>query len=194
MARLPAAPNYGYGRIIAPVGADGFSLQNFAKYEITITHGFMNELLQNLIRLQSLEFGEIKGKNAEATIAELRGKIPPQILAHYDRLVAKGKKGVAAVRNQVCTGCHMRVPIGVVTTLMHDTDIQLCESCGRYLHLSDSTTTKAPEGTAKPKPARKTRSPKSSSQLISTPDPPMSLAIDELGQGKMRPSLRSNPN
>ncbi len=150
----------------------------------------MNELLQNLIKLQSLEFGEIKEKNAEAIIAELRGKIPAQILAHYDRLLARGKKGVAAVRNQVCTGCHMRVPIGVVTTLMHDTDIQLCESCGRYLYLSDSTQTTAPAETAKPKPARKARSPKNSSQLVSTPDPAISLAMDELGHGKMRPSLR----
>ena len=65
----------------------------------------------------------------------MRGKIPPQILAHYDRLVARGKKGVALVRNQVCTGCHMRVPIGVIMTLKHDEDIQLCESCGRYLYL-----------------------------------------------------------
>jgi hypothetical protein len=154
----------------------------------------MNELLQNLIKLQSLEFGEIKEKNAEATIAELRGKIPPQIIAHYDRLFARGKKGVAAVRNQVCTGCHMRVPIGVVTTLMHDTDIQICESCGRYLYLSDSTTTAAPAETPKPKPARKARNPKNASLPVSTTNPPMSLAMGELGQGKMRPSLRSNPN
>jgi hypothetical protein len=153
----------------------------------------MNELLQNLIKLQSLEFGEIKEKNAAATSAELRGKIPAQILAHYDRLVAKGKKGVAAVRNQVCTGCHMRVPIGVVATLMHDTDIQICESCGRYLYLSDSPQTTVPVETAKPKPARKARSPKSSVQMVSAPGPAMSVAVDGLGHGKMRPSLRSTP-
>jgi hypothetical protein len=145
----------------------------------------MNELLQNLIKLQSLEFGEIKEKNSDATIAELRERIPAQILAHYDRLVAKGKKGVAAVRNQVCTGCHMRVPIGVVTTLMHDTDIQLCESCGRYLYLSDSTRTTAPEEPAKPKPARKARTPKNSSQLATTPHPAVSLAMGGFVQDKM---------
>jgi hypothetical protein len=154
----------------------------------------MNELLQNLIKLQSLEFGENKGKNAGTNIAELRGKIPPQILAHYDRLLAKGKKGVAAVRNQVCTGCHMRVPIGVVATLMHDTDIQICESCGRYLYLSDSTKTMAPPDAAKPKPARKVRSPKSSAQPGSTPDPTLSLAMGELAQAKMQPGLRSVSN
>jgi hypothetical protein len=154
----------------------------------------MNALLQNLIKLQSLEFVEIKEKNADATIAELRGKIPPQILAHYDRLLARGKKGVAAIRNQVCTGCHMRVPIAVVATLMHDTDIQICESCGRYLYLSDSTKTAVTEEPAKPKPARKARSPKKSSQLDAAPNPPLSLAINELEQGKTRSSLRSNPS
>jgi len=153
----------------------------------------MNELLQNLVKLQSLEFGEIKEKNAGATITELRGKIPAQIIAHYDRLMARGKKGVAAVRNQVCTGCHMRVPIGVVTTLMHDTDIQICESCGRYLYLSDSTSPAAPAGPAKPKPARKARTPKKSLPLVSTPGPEMLLTMGEDARTKMQPGLRSIP-
>jgi len=151
----------------------------------------MNELLQNLIKLQSLEFGEIKEKNAEATIAELRGKIPAQIIAHYDRLVAKGKKGVTAVRNQVCTGCHMRVPIGVVTTLMHDTDIQICESCGRYLYLSDSTETVTPGGKVKPKATRKARKPKSSLPLVAAPVAAMPLALSENARTGMRAGLRS---
>ena len=122
----------------------------------------MKELLRNLVRLQSLEFGEVKEKNAEATKAELRAKIPAQILAHYDRLVVRGKKGVALVRDQVCTGCHMRLPIGVITTIMHGRDIQLCDSCGRYLYLADPATATAaePEPPAKPKPARKPRKPK----------------------------------
>ena len=153
----------------------------------------MNELLQDLIKLQALEFEEIKEKNAGVTITELRGRIPPQILGHYDRLVAKGKKGIAAVRNQVCTGCHMRVPIGVVATLRHDTDIQLCESCGRYLYLSDTADPKTPEETTKRKPARKARTPKNSVQMISTAGPAMPLAINELAPGKLRPGLRPIP-
>ena len=52
----------------------------------------MNELLQNLVKLQSLEFDKKSDKAADPAIAELRGKIPPQILGHYDRLVAHGKR------------------------------------------------------------------------------------------------------
>ena len=126
----------------------------------------MNELLQNLVKLQSLEFAGVKDKNTEASLAVLRAKIPSQMLGHYDRLVAHGKKGLAAVRDQVCTGCHMHLPIGVVTTLMRDDDIQLCDNCGRYLYLAEATKAEVPKPTVKPGPARKPRKSKSSLLLI----------------------------
>ena len=97
----------------------------------------MKTLMQNLLKLQTLEFGGPPAKDAASVIAELRGKIPAPILGHYDRLRVRGKKGLAAVRNQVCTGCHMTVPLGIIMTLKHNTDVQLCETCGRYLYLVD---------------------------------------------------------
>jgi len=103
----------------------------------------MNIVLQNLLKLQALEFGETAEKSVEAHAAELRGLIPQPVIGHYDRLRVRGKKGVALVRNQVCTGCHMHVPIGQITVLMRGEDIQLCESCGRYLYLPDPAETEA---------------------------------------------------
>ena len=129
----------------------------------------LNELLQALIKLQSLEFSEVEDKDTEAAITELRAKIPSQILGHYDRLVAKGKKGITMVRDQVCTGCHMRVPIGGIMALKHGEDIQLCESCGRYLFLppaTEATPAKPAEPAANPKPARKPRKSKKSLQTV----------------------------
>jgi hypothetical protein len=97
----------------------------------------MTELLRTLVRLQELEFGAAENPDSEPLRAALRAKIPAQILGHYDRLMARGKKGITAVRHQTCTGCHLRLPIGVISTLMHGTDIQLCDSCGRYLYLPE---------------------------------------------------------
>ena len=48
-----------------------------------------------------------------------------------------------SVRNQVCTGCHMHVPIGQINMLMRGEDVELCESCGRYLYLPDPAETEA---------------------------------------------------
>ena len=143
---------------------------NFANYGITLLDGFMNalnELLQNLIKLQSLEFDEIADPDAKVVMAELRTKIPFQILGHYDRLVARGKKGITTVRDQVCTGCHMRVPIGGVMALKHGDDIQLCENCGRYLYLAPAAPAepvKSAEPAAGSKPGRKPRKSKKSLQ------------------------------
>ncbi len=115
----------------------------------------MNNVLQDLLKLQALEFGETTEKNVEARAAELRGKVPQPFLGHYDRLRVRGKKGVAIVRNQACTGCHMRLPIGQITELMRSEDIQLCETCGRYLYLPDPAQTEFLNRLEAAKPAAK---------------------------------------
>jgi len=126
----------------------------------------MTELLKTLVKLQDLELGGEKGREAGSLKTELRAKIPPPILLHYDRLIARGKKGITAVRNQICTGCHMQVPLGVVMTLMCGTDIQLCDNCGRYLYLPEgegvSAPAPAPEVKAPAKPRKKKAAAKSS--------------------------------
>jgi len=102
----------------------------------------MKSLLDSLLKLQSLEFDQTRFDGASETeidkkIAGLRLQIPLPILNHYDRLGARGKKGVAAVRHQTCTGCHVQVTKAVVINLMRGEDIQVCENCGRYLYLPE---------------------------------------------------------
>ena len=115
----------------------------------------MHTILQNLLKLQALDFGEAKTKTTEAQATELRSSIPAPIIGHYERLRVRGKKGIALVRNQVCTGCHMRVPIGQISMLMRGEDVQLCETCGRYLYLPAATEVEAPSQVEPPKPAAK---------------------------------------
>jgi predicted nucleic acid-binding Zn-ribbon protein len=117
----------------------------------------MKTIMRNLMKLQTLEFGETKDTGTAKLIAELRGQIPPQILAHYDRLCARGKKGVALLKNQVCGSCHMQVSLGVVMTLRHGQDIQLCENCGRYLYLPEETVAAAAAPPTDVKPVPRTR-------------------------------------
>jgi predicted nucleic acid-binding Zn-ribbon protein len=109
-------------------------------------------IIQTLLKLQALEFGEETGKNVESRIAELRAEIPAPILGHYDRLRVRGKKGVTVVLNHVCTGCHMQQPIGKITILMRGEDIQLCDTCGRYLYLPDPAESEFVERIAAAKP------------------------------------------
>ena len=121
----------------------------------------MNAVLQSLLKLQALDFSPGTDKKTAAEMAELRAQIPAPILGHYDRLRVRGKKGVALVRNHTCTGCYMRQPIGKITTLMRDEDIQLCDTCGRYLYLPSEAEVQFVEKVEATKPApKKTRKPK----------------------------------
>ena len=115
----------------------------------------MNELITNLLKLQSLELTDVAESDAEKHIAELRAKIPAPVLGHYDRLMARGKKGTAAIHNQVCTGCHVQVPRATVLTLMRNADIQICENCGRYLYLPEPTESPRPVATKKSRARKK---------------------------------------
>jgi predicted nucleic acid-binding Zn-ribbon protein len=113
-------------------------------------HSPMKKLTENLFELQTLETSEARGTVANKRIAELRTLIPAQIIGHYDRFMARGKKGVAVIKGQVCTACHMQVPRNTVLTLMHGDDIQICENCGRYLCLPEHVNPSVPDEKAKP--------------------------------------------
>ena len=104
----------------------------------------IKKLLENLLKLQALELDDIRDDDPDHQIARLRARIPAPILAHYDRLSARGKKGVAMVRHDVCTACHMHVPRATVVYLMRGEDIQVCECCGAYLCLPELTESEAP--------------------------------------------------
>ena len=115
-------------------------------------HPPMKNIIENLLALQTFELSGTTGGKTEKQRAELRAKIPAPILGHYDRLRARGKKGVTVIRNQVCSGCHVGVPRNTVLTLMQGADIQLCESCGCYLCLPEQVNPAIPA-----KPPVKTR-------------------------------------
>ena len=113
----------------------------------------MKLLMENLLALQNLEMGSVRTADVGQRIAELRSKIPTQILRHYGRLMARGKKGVAIVRNRVCSECHISVPIGTLGSLIFGSDIQLCDSCDRYLYLPEEEPV-CPGITSKNKPQK----------------------------------------
>ena len=108
-----------------------------------------------LVKLQTLEFDRTPSEAEQKEITGLRAAVPAPILGHYSRLIARNKKGVAVVRNQVCSGCQMRLPMGVITTLMRNADIQICDNCGRYLYLPESKEENQP--TAEVKLVKKTK-------------------------------------
>jgi hypothetical protein len=99
-----------------------------------VTCCLMKNVIELLFALQEIEMGPSPSSpQNEVDIRRLREKIPAPILAHYDRLLARGKKGVAVVRHGVCLACHLSLASGVYAQLIRAEDIVICGSCGRYL-------------------------------------------------------------
>jgi hypothetical protein len=93
----------------------------------------MKQILDNLLRLQNLELGTERVSMGSAE--EVRKNIPVHLLGQYDRLRARGKKGVAMVRNGVCSQCHMALAVGLLASLHRDDSVYRCATCGAYLYL-----------------------------------------------------------
>lgn len=105
----------------------------------------MPTVIENLLALQSLEWSLNAPTAAdEARISTLRAEIPPPVLDHYDRLMDRGKKGVALARHGVCCECHIKICSGTWVALAHAGDICVCDSCGRYLCLAPENEPEAP--------------------------------------------------
>jgi hypothetical protein len=64
-----------------------------------------------------------------------RAKVPYQILGHHDRIRSRGRRSVSAIRNGVCAGCHLTIPIGTLNRLMLINDIAVCDNCGTFVYL-----------------------------------------------------------
>jgi predicted nucleic acid-binding Zn-ribbon protein len=88
----------------------------------------MNPHIETLLLLQRrLQAGN------KTDIKKLRASVPAVVLAHFERLIAKGQKGVAEVHHGVCGACHLRLPAAVVVPSVEHADLQLCDNCAAYL-------------------------------------------------------------
>ncbi|HON06964.1 MAG TPA: C4-type zinc ribbon domain-containing protein [Verrucomicrobiota bacterium] len=121
----------------------------------------MHIVTTKLYKLQEIEMGPKPGSiENQALIQQLRTEIPEPILRHYDRLRNSGKTGIAPVRNQSCTGCHMQLPVGTVAEILAENDVKLCDNCARYLIIleEDIETLQAevtmPKQESKPEPIK----------------------------------------
>lgn len=64
----------------------------------------------------------------------MRAEVPAPFIAHFDRMLKVGRKGVAEVRHGTCAGCHLRLPAALTNRAKQDDDVHLCENCGAYLY------------------------------------------------------------
>ncbi len=64
----------------------------------------------------------------------IREQIPPETLAHYDKLFAKFGRALAPVNNGVCYGCFLQLPTLFVQQSKENQGLEICPRCRRFLY------------------------------------------------------------
>jgi predicted nucleic acid-binding Zn-ribbon protein len=76
-------------------------------------------------------------KNVE-TLQTARGKLAEQIglrwLNLYERVAKRYGRAVVPVEGRVCLGCFVTLPTSIVPKTLEDSEITICENCGRILY------------------------------------------------------------
>lgn len=89
--------------------------------------------------LLNKQIGEYQGKLDNLKIEE--DKIIPnldqEILFKFERIIQRNAEGIVAVRNGVCTGCHMILPAQFANIVRTGEDIMFCPYCSRILYHED---------------------------------------------------------
>ena len=61
-----------------------------------------------------------------------------EILFKFERIIQRNSDGIVAVKNGVCTGCHMILPAQFANTVREGEEILFCPYCSRILFYEDS--------------------------------------------------------
>jgi len=98
---------------------------------------------------QSEEFDQreqaLSARAAELDVArrETVEKIPPELLAQYEKISARHRPAVVRVRQETCQGCRVHIPPQLAVELIRGTKVLACTHCQRIL---------VPEAVADPAP------------------------------------------
>lgn len=70
---------------------------------------------------------------------EITPDLDQEILFKFERIIQRNAEGIVAVKNGVCTGCHMILPAQFANTVREGENINFCPYCSRILFYEEST-------------------------------------------------------
>ncbi|MDR0601329.1 MAG: C4-type zinc ribbon domain-containing protein [Treponema sp.] len=90
--------------------------------------------IQTLIAEKKKEAGELGDEEKNLT-----PDLDPEVLFKFERIIRnKGGKGIVAIRNGVCMGCHMILPVQFANDVRLGEEIVFCPYCSRILFYEES--------------------------------------------------------
>ncbi len=104
---------------------------------INSTETSLNEskkILDSQLSSFKSEIEELKNKEKEIVPG-----LDQEILFKFQRIIQRNAEGIVAVKNGVCTGCHMILPAQFANEVREGENILFCPYCSRILYYEAST-------------------------------------------------------
>lgn len=104
---------------------------------INSTETSLNEskkILDSQLSSFKSEIEELKNKEKEIVPG-----LDQEILFKFQRIIQRNAEGIVAVKNGVCTGCHMILPAQFANEVREGESILFCPYCSRILYYEAST-------------------------------------------------------
>ncbi|MDE5897664.1 MAG: nucleic acid-binding protein [Treponemataceae bacterium] len=79
------------------------------------------------------ELGALESQEQEITPG-----LDQEILFKFERIIQRNSEGIVAVRNGICTGCHMFLPAQYANEVHEGESILFCPYCSRILYYEES--------------------------------------------------------
>lgn len=113
------------------------------KEELNATESMINSQDEELKNSKDKLNDELNSYNDELTQlsnqeAEITPGLEPEILFKFQRIIQRNSEGIVAVKNGVCTGCHMILPGQFANEVREGENILFCPYCSRILYYEES--------------------------------------------------------
>lgn len=104
--------------------------------EITSLNANIEELKLNHFLVMKEFQEEMQKENLK--LIEMESGIDEKLLNRFTNLRNSRQTSVVPVKNNICTGCNMRVPTYLNKILKSKEEVIFCESCGRILYYTEN--------------------------------------------------------
>lgn len=103
----------------------------------------MKKVINQLIQLQELIEARAQQEALatqerlvplEEAIQTMLRQLPPDVAAHFMRIVKRWRVGVVPMSNSVCAGCGMTVPVSQFHAIRAAQALHQCPHCGRFIY------------------------------------------------------------
>ena len=79
---------------------------------------------------------------------EIAPNLDQEILFKFERIIQRNSEGIVAVKNGVCTGCHMILPADFANEVREGDSVKFCPYCSRILFYEEVSEDEAEDFTA----------------------------------------------